>query len=50
MYHGEGIETYADKSKYSGTFKLGLKHGLGKFTFNDGSYYEGEFYEDKFHG
>ncbi|CAK77261.1 unnamed protein product (macronuclear) [Paramecium tetraurelia] len=50
LQHGEGIETYADKSVYKGTFKNGLKDGHGQFVFNDGSFYEGQFQEDKFDG
>ena len=29
---------------------MGKKHGNGKFTWQDGSYYEGEFVDGVFHG
>lgn len=28
----------------------GLKHGYGKLLYNDGAYYQGNFYNDKIHG
>ena len=36
--------------KYSGGFKLGLKHGNGTYTWPDGAYYQGEFQEDRENG
>lgn len=38
------------KSKYEGDQVEGLSHGLGVYTFPDGSRYEGEFSKGNFHG
>ena len=36
--------TYADGAKYVGEYKDDKKHGLGKFTFADGTVlHDGEF-------
>ena len=47
--NGYHIETYKDGSKYEGNFKDGKKHGIGRYTYTNGSYV-GEFKDDKMHG
>ena len=42
---GEGLETILGHVIYTGQFKAGLYHGLGKAFYKDGSYYSGEFEE-----
>ena len=37
-------------STYEGDVKKGKAHGIGIFTFADGSKYEGKFKKNKFHG
>ena len=37
-------------STYEGDVKKGKAHGIGIFTFSDGSKYEGKFKKNKFHG
>jgi len=37
------MESWPDGAKYEGRYCDGKKHGKGKLTFADGSYYEGEF-------
>mgnify|MGYP001445607224 FL=1 len=37
-------------STYEGDVKKGKAHGVGIFTFSDGSKYEGKFKKNKFHG
>ena len=33
---------------YTGKLKGEMKHGQGRLEYNDGSYHEGKFFEDKF--
>lgn len=41
---GDGVMNYADgKSSYNGYYKDNVKHGHGKFIYNNGDTYEGEF-------
>lgn len=40
----------ATNSKYKGNWKKGLKHGNGKQTWNDGSYYDGDWVNDGIDG
>jgi hypothetical protein len=40
----------ADKSRYEGEYKLGQKHGQGRYDWADGSYYMGEWQENKING
>lgn len=42
---GEGLETILGHVIYTGQFKAGMYHGLGKAFYKDGSYYSGEFIE-----
>ena len=35
---------------YEGDYKRGLKHGDGKLTFEDNSFYQGSFMNDNFEG
>lgn len=37
------MEIWADKAKYEGEYRNGMKEGKGKFIWADGSQYEGEF-------
>ena len=39
-----------ESGSYEGAVKKGKAHGVGKFTFSDGSTYEGKFKKNKFHG
>jgi hypothetical protein len=42
--HGHGTEIFLENgAQYSGQFRLGKKHGFGKYTWADGSSYEGDF-------
>jgi hypothetical protein len=44
---------YKDKSNYIGEWSIDkewIKHGVGKLSWSDGSYYIGEFKNDKFEG
>ena len=41
---------HPDGSKYTGQFKNGKFHGIGKFEGKDGSKYEGEYKDGKMHG
>lgn len=51
IFHGEGTLYYNDTGDlYKGTFKNGLKHGLGEFHYYNGDKYIGEFYKDEMHG
>lgn len=38
------------RNRYSGTFRSGLRHGLGIFYYANGSTYEGNWSENKKHG
>lgn len=44
------MENYTNGNKYVGQKKGDLKHGKGKYTFRDGSYYEGDWNENKISG
>ena len=46
LIHGKG--QYTSKAfKYEGEFKDGLKHGMGKYEWDNGDRYEGEFADDR---
>lgn len=50
---GFGTETWPNGTTYIGSFKQGLKHGLGKLTFlqnEERAEYEGDFYENQWDG
>lgn len=53
---GEGVwdscygTAKTDEGTYTGLWKEGLPHGLGKFEFNDGDFYEGFFAQGFFNG
>ena len=49
MFHGKGVDTYADGSQYKGAFKKGLFHGKGVLN-SDGQIYIGEFKEGEHFG
>lgn len=40
----------SNKGSYEGNYEKGCKHGKGKFTWADGSFYEGEFVKGVFEG
>jgi len=46
---GEGTMNYPSGS-YIGRWKDGLRHGIGKFVWNNGDMYNGEWSNDKRHG
>lgn len=46
---GEGEDTFVDGSCFKGIYSNGKK-AKGKFTWEDGSYYEGTILNDLFHG
>jgi hypothetical protein len=48
-YDGKGKLSDRDHT-YEGTFKLGLKEGIGRETFSNGNEYEGSFVQDLRHG
>ena len=44
MQHGNGEESWNQgKTSYIGSFFKGKKHGRGRFSWEDGSYFEGDF-------
>ena len=45
MAHGKGKFTY-DDGFYEGQFEFGRKHGVGKYSFKDGSVYDGDWYNN----
>ena len=51
---GRGVFTWPNSSHsgvtFEGEFKNGKMHGLGKYTWSDGSFYEGELKDGKRHG
>ena len=55
---GNGIMVYEirdrigdkDGAVYMGEFRDGLKHGKGRYVYNDGDIEEGEFVNDKIEG
>ncbi len=48
--NGNGTYRYAGNSKYTGHFQNGLRHGIGKMTYQDGNVYEGPFVMGKKQG
>jgi hypothetical protein len=50
LQHGEGVETWTDKSRYEGEYEYGRKHGVGSYQWNDGSLYTGDWRENKISG
>jgi hypothetical protein len=51
LRQGKGTYRYTNNVfKYQGEWKQGKKHGMGIFTFGDGSSYEGEFVEGEIIG
>ncbi len=41
--NGFGIYIFSSKEKYEGLWKDDKMHGIGKYTYRDGSIYTGEF-------
>ena len=48
--HGQGTETKANGTTYSGEWKDDKRHGKGTLTFANGDTYTGEFKDDKING
>lgn len=44
--HGNGVITYANKSRYEGSFSYNNKNGMGKFVFNNGDILESKWVGD----
>ena len=44
------IENYSNGSRYEGEKLDGMRHGQGKFFYQDGGLYEGGWKENKMHG
>ena len=44
------VKQYDEGSVYEGSFKNGLRNGLGKYTMPDGFKYEGEWKDDQIQG
>ncbi|KAL4475150.1 hypothetical protein ABPG74_001846 [Tetrahymena malaccensis] len=44
------IENYSNNSKYEGEKLNGMRHGRGKFYYQDGGLFDGEWRENKMHG
>ncbi|MBK9328800.1 MAG: hypothetical protein IPM95_05635 [Sphingobacteriales bacterium] len=49
-FEGNGIQYTANKIKFEGAFKNGLRQGNGKITYPDNSYLTGFWKEDKIEG
>jgi hypothetical protein len=47
MRKGPGIYIWADKSKYEGEFKNGLRSGIGEMKYSNGDIYNGNWSKDK---
>ena len=48
--NNKGTMTYADGSKYVGSFRDGFFNGRGTMTYTDGSKYVGEFKDGLYYG
>ena len=48
MFHGVGVQTNADGSKYDGSWVLGSPCGRGTYTTKDGNSVEGTYMNDTF--
>ena len=44
------VKQYDEGSVYEGSFKNGLRNGIGKYTMPDGFTYEGEWKDDQIQG
>ena len=44
------VETFKMGSKYEGYKLNGMRHGKGKFYYQDGGMYDGDWYENKMEG
>lgn len=49
-YEGAGIFLAADRSRYTGYWKAGKRHGFGEETFGLGGSYKGQWENGVFHG
>lgn len=49
-FHGKGVSTYENGTRYCGEYVNGNYHGKGKIVYNDGNIYEGEFEKGFRHG
>ena len=43
IWEGQGTIQYVNGDSYSGGYKNGKRHGVGKYTYTDGSFSEGIF-------
>eukprot|EP00892_Ulva_mutabilis_P004726 jgi/Ulvmu1/2625/UM014_0077.1 len=51
LRHGHGAYNYANAAfRYEGEYFKGKKHGKGRLTLSDGSYFEGDFEHDEIVG
>jgi hypothetical protein len=50
MQDGQGVEVWSDKSKYSGGYREGKKHGYGDYQWADGTVYKGEWWINNMQG
>ena len=44
------VESYQNNSKYEGEKLNGMRHGYGKFFYQDGGLFEGEWIQNKMNG
>ncbi|MEN3275177.1 MAG: hypothetical protein V7631_967 [Massilia sp.] len=49
-YEGAGVFLASDRSRYTGYWKAGKRHGFGEETFGLGGSYKGHWENDVFHG
>lgn len=47
---GDGVEEWPDGARYEGQFHGGLRHGVGRFAWTNGSSYIGNFVENDIQG
>ena len=50
MRHGEGVQTFSDKSEYTGQWAEDKMDGHGQLAFSNGSEYKGSFVNGTFEG
>ena len=41
MQHGKGVEIWVEGTMYEGDYVMGMKDGIGEYSFPDGSRYCG---------
>jgi hypothetical protein len=50
VFHGQGVTTFEDGSRFEGNFDNGYRHGHGILVHANGNRYEGGWAKDKFSG